>query len=157
TNSSGEFQFPSLQAGHYQVQVNAKGFGIATSTAITLVNGTTQRVDMVMKVGQTQQVVDVSAAASLVKTDDANLSDVIQNKFVRDLPIEGRNFLNYAQIAPNFNSGSEDTNRVEFGLATGTAPAGTKQLNVGGTEYGVGYYLDGLNNNDNWVGGPVTN
>ena len=31
------------------------------------------------------------------------------------------------------------------------------QLNVGGTEYGVGYYVDGLNNNDNWVEGPVMN
>ena len=30
----------------------------------------------------------------------------------------------------------------------------SEQLNVGGTEYGVGYYIDGLNNNDNWVEGP---
>ena len=34
---------------------------------------------------------------------------------------------------------------------------GAMQLNVGGTEYGVGYYIDGLNNNDNWVEGPVVN
>jgi hypothetical protein len=157
TNSSGEYQFPSLQAGNYQVEVIARGFGKSISTAISLENGTTQRVDVVMKIGETQQTVEVTEAAGLVKTDDANISDVIQNQFVRELPIEGRNFLNYAQIAPNFNSGSEDRSRVEFGLATGTAPSGTKQLNVGGTEYGVGYYLDGLNNNDNWVGGPVTN
>src|SRR5260370_17144032 len=41
-------------------------------------------------------------------------------------------------------------------MASETSP-GAKQLNVGGTEYGVGYYVDGLNNNDNWVEGPVMN
>ena len=99
---------------------------------------------------------EVSSAAALVKTDDANVSEVIENKFVQDLPIEGRNYLNYAQILPNFNSGTGDTSRLAWGLASATMP-GAMQLNVGGTEYGVGYYVDGLNNNDNWVEGPVMN
>src|SRR4029077_11526778 len=73
-----------------------------------------------------------------------------------ELPIEGRNFLNYAQIVPGFNSGTGDNSRVAWGLASATN-TGAQQLNVGGTEYGVGYYIDGLNNNDNWVEGPVTN
>src|SRR5207245_4118346 len=62
-----------------------------------------------------------------------------------------------AQILPNFNSGSGDTSRLAWGLASATTSDGAKQLNVGGTEYGVGYYIDGLDNNDNWVEGPITN
>ena len=156
SSTSGDYQFPNLLAGHYQVRVHSEGFAEAVSTSFAIENGTTRRVNIALKVGQVAEVVDVSSAAGIVKTDDANVSEVIQNKFVRDLPIEGRSFLNYAQIVPMFNSGSGDTSRIDWGLASSTS-TGAKQLNVGGTEYGVGYYIDGLNNNDNWVEGPVTN
>ena len=64
--------------------------------------------------------------------------------------------LNYAQIVPDFNSGTGDNTRDGLGTCFRDQYR-AKQLNVGGTEYGVGYYIDGLNNNDNWVEGPVTN
>ena len=150
TNGNGDYQFPNLIAGHYRVEIAKEGFAKVTSTPVNLENGTTQRINVSMKIGQSEQVVEVTAAAGLVKTDDANVSEVIQNKFVRDLPMEGRNWLNYAQIVPMFNSGTNDQSRIAWGLASATSN-GAKQLNVGGTEYGVGYYIDGLNNNDNWV------
>lgn len=156
TDSSGDYQFSNLQAGHYQVQVDAPGFGHAVSTSIPLENGKTQRLNVTLKINQVTQLVAVSSAASLVKTEDPNVSEVIQNDFVSNLPVEGRSFLNYAEIVPMFNSGTGDNVRVKYGLASATS-TGAKQLNVGGTEYGVGYYIDGLNNNDNWVEGPVTN
>jgi hypothetical protein len=157
SSTSGDYQFPNLVAGHYQVRVHSEGFAEAVSTSFAIENGTTRRVNIALKVGQVAEVVDVSSAADIVKTDDANVSEVIQNKFVHDLPIEGSSFLNYAQVVPMFNSGSGDDSRVNWGLASATSGTGVKQLNVGGTEYGVGYYIDGLNNNDNWVEGPVTN
>jgi hypothetical protein len=156
TSETGAYQFPNLIAGHYRVEVIKEGFAKTVTTPITLENGTTQRLNVTLKIGQSEQVIEVTAAAGLVKTDDANVSEVIQNKFVRELPIEGRNFLSYAQVVPMFNSGTSDNSRVAWGLASATS-TGAKQLNVGGTEYGVGYYIDGLNNNDNWVEGPVTN
>ena len=156
TNAAGEFQFSNLLSGRYRVEVAKEGFAKAVSTDVPVENGTTKRVNFSLKVGQTEQVVEVSSAAALLKTDDANVSGVIENKFAGDLPIEGRNYLNYAQILPNFNSGTGDTSRLAWGLASATMP-GAMQLNVGGTEYGVGYYVDGLNNNDNWVEGPVMN
>ena len=156
TNASGDYQFANLIAGHYKVEVMREGFAHTVSTAVTIENGTTQRINLGLKMGQTTETVEVTSAASLIKTDDANVSEVIENKFVKDLPIEGRNYLNYAQILPNFNSGTGDSSRLAWGLASATMP-GAMQLNVGGTEYGVGYYVDGLNNNDNWVEGPVMN
>jgi hypothetical protein len=156
TKAGGEYQFSNLLAGLYRVEVAKEGFAKSVSSPVALENGTTQRINITMKVGQSAQVIEVTAAAGLVKTDDANVSEVIENKFVRDLPIEGRNWLNYAQIVPMFNSGTSDQSRIAWGLASATT-VGAKQLNVGGTEYGVGYYIDGLNNNDNWVEGPVTN
>jgi len=156
TNANGDYQFPNLIAGQYKVEVIKEGFAHTVSTAVSLENGTTRRVNLGLKIGQSVVTVQVTAAAALIQTDDANVSEVIDNKFVRDLPIEGRSYLNYAQIVPNFNSGTGDNARTAWGLASATSP-GAKQLNVGGTEYGVGYYVDGLNNNDNWVEGPVMN
>lgn len=156
TDDSGSFQFPNLLAGNYKISVKSQGFADALTTTVALENGTTRRVNVALNMGKVAETIEVNTAAALVKTDDANVSEVIQNKFVRDLPIEGRNFLNYAQIVPGFNSGTSDNSRIAWGLASATS-TGAKQLNVGGTEYGVGYYIDGLNNNDNWVEGPVTN
>ena len=150
-DGSGDYQFSNLIAGHYKIEVVKEGFAQAVSTVVALENGTTQRINVGLKLGQATETVNVSAAAALVKSDDANVSDVIANKFVRDLPMEGRNYLNFAQIVPNFNSGTGDTSR------NGWNSDGTKQLNVGGTEYGVGYYIDGLNNNDNWLEGSISN
>ena len=156
TDPYGIYQFRNLNLGHYEVMVDQAGFAHAVSTAVNLEAGATQRVDFRLKIGGTTQKVTVSAAAALLKTDEANISDTIQGELLRDLPIQGRNYLNYAELSPNFNSGTGDTSRLAWGLASATMPD-AKQLNVGGTEYGVGYYIDGLNNNDNWVEGPVMN
>src|ERR1700730_5256717 len=71
TNGSGDYQFPNLIAGQYRVEIIKDGFAKAISTAVPLENGTTRRVNVSMKVGQSEQVVEVTAAAALVKTDDA--------------------------------------------------------------------------------------
>lgn len=157
TDANGDYQFPNLIAGHYEVQVVKSGFATTNSTQITLENGTTQRVNLGLKVGQTAETVSVSAATALMKTDDANVSEVIENKFVSDLPVEGRNYLNFAQILPGFNSGTGDNTRMQWGLASASAANGAMELNIGGTDYGVGYYVDGIDNNDNWVEGPLMN
>ena len=46
---------------------------------------------------------------------------------------------------------------MQWGLASASSAGGAMQLNIGGTDYGVGYYVDGLDNNDNWVEGPLMN
>lgn len=157
TNSSGDYQFPNLIAGHYTVEVVKEGFSSAISTAVALENGTTQRINVSLTVGQTTETVQVSSAAELLKTDDASLSEVIENEFVRALPVQGRNYLNFAQILPGFNSGTGDNTRMVWGLGSASSAGGAMELNVGGTDYGVGYYVDGLDNNDNWVEGPIMN
>jgi hypothetical protein len=157
TNSSGDYRFPNLIAGHYTVEVVKEGFSNTISTAVALENGTIQRINLGLKVGQTTETVQVTSAAALLKTDDASLSEVIENKFVQDLPVEGRNYLNFAQILPGFNSGTGDNTRMVWGLGSASAAGGAMELNVGGTDYGVGYYVDGLDNNDNWVEGPIMN
>ena len=157
TDAAGSYQFPNLMAGHYVVEINQAGFSRAVSTPISVENGTTRRVNVALKIGEIAETVQVSAAASLLPTDDANLSATINQQFVNDLPIEGRNYLNLPQILPHFNTGTGDSSRFAWSLAGSTMAGGAQVYNVGGTEYGVGYYIDGLNNNDNWMEGPVMN
>ncbi len=157
TTPNGDYRFPNLIAGHYTVEVVKEGFANTISTAVGLENGTIQRINLGLKMGQATETVQVSTAAALLKTDDASLSEVIENKFVQDLPVEGRNYLNFAQILPGFNSGTGDNTRMVWGLGSASAAGGAMELNVGGTDYGVGYYVDGLDNNDNWVEGPIMN
>jgi carboxypeptidase family protein len=138
SDQTGGYQFQNLLAGHYVVEVSQTGFAKAVSTASYLENGTTERINIALQMGQVLETVQVSSAAVLLQTDDANVSDTIQQKFVNDLPVLGRNYLNFAQILPNFNSGTGDNTRMNYGLASSSMP-GAMQLNVGGTEYGVGY------------------
>jgi hypothetical protein len=157
TSQEGEYQVPNLNAGHYKIQVTKEGFASAISTVVALENGTTVRLNVALRVGRSTETVAVAAAATLMKTDDANVSDVIDTKTIANLPTQGRNYLNVAQILPGFNSGTGDTTRMQWGLASASSAGGAMQLNIGGTDYGVGYYVDGLDNNDNWVEGPLMN
>jgi hypothetical protein len=100
TGQAGEYVFSNLMAGRYQVEVIKQGFKKSLSTPTSLENGTTQRIDMSLEVGEVSQQVEVTAAAPLVHTDDANVDLVVENRLVQDMPIQGCNFLNYAVLAP---------------------------------------------------------
>jgi hypothetical protein len=78
----------------------------------------------------------------------------VTTSVAQQLPIQGRNFLNLAQLAPLFNSGNGQT---AWGVAQQTTKESTKALNLGGSENMMGYYIDGLNNNDMWGGSQLAN
>ena len=99
TSQEGEYQVPNLNAGHYKIQVTKEGFASAISTVVALENGTTVRLNVALRVGRSSETVSVAAAATLMKTDDANVSDVIDTKTIANLPTQGRNYLNVAQIS----------------------------------------------------------
>lgn len=156
TSDAGEFVFPNLNAGNYRVTVTKDGFRKAQSNPTPLENGTILRINMTLQVGQLSQEVTVTGTAPVIQTDDASVNQILENRLVKEIPVEGRSFLNYAILSPAFNSGSNNTARQDWGLASATMPGG-KVMNLGGSEYSVGYYVDGFMNNDNWVLGPITN
>jgi hypothetical protein len=156
SGQNGEYVFPDLNPGRYRVEVSNNGFRTTRTDLITLAgSGGTQRIDVALPVGNTTEQVTVSAAGmDLVHTDDANLNLSLGTESVKDVPIQGRNFLNYAQLAPLFNSGNGQS---AWGVAQQTTAESQKALNLGGSEGMVGYYIDGLNNNDNWGGSQLAN
>ncbi|MBL8211376.1 MAG: TonB-dependent receptor [Bryobacterales bacterium] len=99
TNDSGSYVFPLVQPGAYQISVEKQGFGRFART-FTLEVTQQARIDAQLAVGQVNEAVTVSAAAVLLETDTSNLGQVISNRQVVDLPLNGRNPFALASLTP---------------------------------------------------------
>jgi outer membrane receptor protein involved in Fe transport len=102
TNASGNYVFPDLPPGNYDVTSEAKGFKKETKTSVRVDVNTTVRVDMTMQLGAVTETVEVSGAVPLLKTDRADVSQIIDTEQMEQLPIGGanRNFQNLIALVP---------------------------------------------------------
>src|SRR5262245_17067631 len=82
TNQSGEYSFPLIEIGDYRVQVEMQGFKSQTVTGLHIELQQKARVNFRLEVGQRAEVVEVQASATLLKTEDAAVGQVIDNKRV---------------------------------------------------------------------------
>jgi hypothetical protein len=146
TNTSGVYSFPGLTPGVYDVRVTASGFKAAVQTGAQLQVQQTLRLDIVLAVGQVTESVEVSASAVTLSTDSATVGTVIDNKKIVDLPLNGRNALALAALAPN----------VSFGFPS-AGQAGSRQGGIrsdrsisiaGGRSQFNRFTLDGIENTD---------
>ncbi|MGH9583604.1 MAG: carboxypeptidase-like regulatory domain-containing protein [Bryobacteraceae bacterium] len=87
SNGTGEFSFPDLQAGRYELSVRAKDFKEFVQSHIALVADQRFSVNVPLQVGELTEVVSVSAAAAQVGTQTGTLKDTINAKQIEDLPL----------------------------------------------------------------------
>jgi hypothetical protein len=87
TTSTGEYNVPNLPPGVYRVEVTAPGFKTFVVDRITMTAGATLRADAQLQVGQLNESVEVTAQAIQMQTDDAKISNAVQNKLVDELPL----------------------------------------------------------------------
>jgi hypothetical protein len=99
TNSSGSFNSGALIPGDYKVHMSAKGFSSAEAPLTVLV-GNTAAVNFGLKVGDEKEVVEVQDSASQVNTEQASVQGVLNEQQIENLPVNGRNFLDLAQLEP---------------------------------------------------------
>lgn len=104
TNSTGYYLVANLAPGNYTVAAEKKGFKVATKTGLTLEVAQSAAVDMRLEVGQISEKVVVSAAAPLLTTSDATVGQVIGPTTMVEMPLNGRNYFNLAQLAPGVSS-----------------------------------------------------
>jgi hypothetical protein len=93
TNTAGNFDFPGLQPGIYNIKAEAPGFGAETRTNVELQVQQVERIDFQLKVGTVSESVEVSAGAPLLNTESADVGTVVETKRIEDLPLNGRDFL----------------------------------------------------------------
>ncbi len=91
TNDRGEFNAPYLRRGAYSVTVSMPGFKGQTLTDITLAVDQTVKLAVTLQPGVVEQSVEVTGAAPLLDTATSSLGQVIDNKKIVDLPLNGRN------------------------------------------------------------------
>jgi len=143
TNGEGQFVAPDLPLGPYTVSIKAPGFQAYLANGIVLQVGTNPEINAKLEVGQvTQQVTVSTLATTAVESESNGVGQVIDQKEVVELPLNGR----------------DPTQLIALAGATTTAPAGDLNTNknfpsitlavAGGLPNGVSYVLDGGSHND---------
>ncbi len=110
TNNAGAYNAPFLNPGAYRVYVQAPSFSTAASDPITLAVGQTLVFNVTLQVGGAQQEVTVNAGSSLLNTTDASVSTVVDQKFVKNMPLNGRSFQDLISMTPGVTTQSPQSN-----------------------------------------------
>ena len=100
TDASGNYRFINLVPGTYRLEIEKAGFKRLTRDAIDVNVDSQVREDARIEVGDTSQTVEVTAQATLLQTDSAQLSQVVEGRTVTDTPLNGRNVLNLVTLVP---------------------------------------------------------
>src|SRR5579863_7780741 len=115
TNAAGIYYFGAVPIGPYPVDVEAQGFKKWEGT-LTMEAGATAVVDPGLEVGSLQAAVEVTAAAPIVATQGAQVSDVKDALRIHDLPLNGRQISNLFDLTPGVvGGGNPRTNGMKVG------------------------------------------
>jgi len=137
TTQTGDFELPLLPiTGVYNLVVTQPGFQTAELTGITLQVDQRARFDFTMKVGAVSERITIQETTPIVNTESGSIGQVISNKKIVDLPLNGRNFTQLASLLPNAITGTSGT----VGATTVTVSGGRSSK----TEF----LLDGISINE---------
>ena len=100
TNARGDYASPPLSVGEYRVEAGAAGFKVAVRAGIILQVQQTAVVDLVLALGETTERVEVVANASLLETTAASMGQVVNNRQIRELPLNTRNVYSLVFLTP---------------------------------------------------------
>jgi hypothetical protein len=148
TTDSGSYVIPLLQIGSYSISVRKDGFRTETRTGITLTADQEAALNFSLTVGQVSDEVRVSADAELLETTSSALGQVITERSIVELPLNGRNPASLVLLTP----GTVDVLKTGAGVLQGytTFPTETGASSNGGRQGSTFYMLDGAVNMDNY-------
>ncbi|MBM3725676.1 MAG: TonB-dependent receptor [Acidobacteria bacterium] len=139
TDESGSFEFFTVRPGRYRVSAEAPGFSKAVAAEVAVSVGARQRVDLEMAVGQVTETVEVTGAAKLIETDSSQRGQVVNQRAIVELPLNGRAYSSLALLSTGTRASL---------LSTGGATPREGSFNVNGLRSTVNnFLLDGIDNN----------
>ena len=107
TNTSGGYSFPLIEIGEYSVKAEAQGFKPMEKTGVAVQLQQRARVNFELSIGDTREAIEVVASAVQLKTEDAAVGQVIENKRIIELPLNGRNISALAVLTAGVQFGSQ--------------------------------------------------
>ena len=120
TNEVGLYNLVRLPVGTYGLLVESSGFRAAKKSYIRLAVGAIAALDVRLEIGSTQEAVTVTAEVPVVESTRSQTSTVVDARAVSDLPIKGRNFLEFALLTPAVTVDPRGGD-ISFGGQRGTA------------------------------------
>ena len=145
TSDTGYYRFELLPIGVYTISITKPGFATTTETVEIMV-GQTVTANVELKVGAASEVIEVTSEAPLLEQEKTSVSQNITPKEVESLPMLGRDVANLAYLAPGVKqTDSYDPTKNRYAILSVNG-AGGRNVNV---------TVNGVDNKDNTVGGPV--
>ena len=148
TDSEGRFRFPHLRVGPYAVIVRVAGFADATR-ALTLTIGAAFDLPVALSIGELTTGVTVTGDATVLETARSQIAGTVSQAEVRDVPLNGRNFLDLALLIP----GVSPTNIGSTQLFAETSAVPGQGISIGSQRnFSNSFIVDGLSANDDAAG-----
>ncbi|MDE1162999.1 MAG: TonB-dependent receptor [Acidobacteriaceae bacterium] len=151
TGSGGEFTFPAEMRGHYRIEISMPGFN-TQKQAFELQVQQVQTISFKLVTGGTSTTVDVTDAAPVVDTSTSSTGGVVEGTQVVDLPVNGRNFTQFATLMPGVTRGAPASAASGQSGAVETfryKDSGGAALSVNGLrQQANNFLLDGVDNNE---------
>ena len=149
TNEQGQYSFPVVPVGKYELEVSAPGFQTHKKTGIGIDVNTVLEIDAVLKIGQSQQSVEVSDTVVTVQMSDTEIGETIASKQVVDMPLNGRSYTDLlatqAGVSPITTSGAANsTSGGGFGTVPVAGNENTGQFSINGQRESANeFFLNG--------------
>src|ERR1700680_3095697 len=153
SGGAGLYTAPNLLPGTYEIRVTAQGFSTAVQKGVTLTVGAQQVLEFTMRVGEMSQTVEVTTEAPTVELTSSTLSAQVNAATVRELPLNGRNWTDLANLQPGV-AGIETQANFAQGADRGNRGFGAQVTISGGRPQQNNYRMDGISVNDYSNGPP---
>jgi len=134
TNERGEFVLPLLPVGTYQVKAELPGFKTGIREGVLLQVDQRVAVNFDLQIGELTEKLVVNEAVPLVQSETSSIGNVIENRRVVELPLNGREFQNLALLVPGAMSPAQGSN---LGFRGGITVAGAREDQTSFTLDGV--------------------
>lgn len=145
TDAAGAYLLPALPIGTYRLEVKANNFQTAVLTDVRLQVASSQVRDIQLKIGQATQTVEIVADAAVVDTTTNSMGQVINDKTVQEIPLNGRHFTDLSLLTPGTM-----TPPANGFLSAPLRGQGSFGINTAGQrEDTTNWLVNGINLNDN--------
>ncbi len=149
TNASGAYSFVNITPGRYKIQCEKSGFKNFVREPVIVEIESGLKIDIVMPVGAASETIEVTGAAPLLQPETNSLGQIIEQRTVTDLPLNGRNPIALAELAPGIvPQGQPSAGNSSTGSPVGANPFALGDFQMGGGMAGQSQILiDGVPTN----------